>query len=211
MEYCRMNRRTALTTALALPALTSCYYSQYFDVTWDEEVKLYDGSVITVNFKFTHERLSCFSKYERAILRDTTMTFDAGPPYGQISQTFRRMQPVLLNKYDGNWYAVLETRGSGDNPYISGQDWGPHQNAYGQWPLKLTSAGFATIPIAEFPDAIIDQNLVRNVPPEELAVFDHQRVGLAGSKKLLIEKHVLHPDDMTLKKPLAKSANQPNN
>ena len=177
-----MNRRTAFMTALGLPTLTGCYYSQYFDVTWDEEVKLHDGSVIVVNFKFVHERLSRFSKYDRAILRDTTMTFDAGPPYGRVTQTFNRMQPVLLNKYEGEWYAVIVPRGAGDSPAVSG--------------------------IAEFPDAIISQNLVRNVPPEEMASYDGKRVDLDGAKAMLVAKHVLHPDDRVLKKPKSSTSNQ---
>lgn len=203
-----MNRRTAFMTALGLPTLTGCYYSQYFDVTWDEEVKLHDGSVIVVNFKFVHERLSRFSKYDRAILRDTTMTFDAGPPYGRVTQTFNRMQPVLLNKYEGEWYAVIVPRGAGDSPAVSGQDWGPWQNANGQWPLKLVSSAFKTVQIAEFPDAIISQNLVRNVPPEEMASYDGKRVDLDGAKAMLVAKHVLHPDDRVLKKPKSSTSNQ---
>jgi hypothetical protein len=197
----RVSRRTALITAVALPTLTGCYYPQYFDVTWDEEVKLHDGSVIVVNFKFTHERLSRFSKYDRAMLRDTTMSFDAGPPRGKVSQTFKRMQPVLLNKYQGEWYAVIVPRGSGDSPNLTGQDWGPWQNDRGQWPLKLTSNGFKTMPIAEFPEAIISLNLVRNVLPMEMALLDRKHIDLPGRKAELIQKHVLYQEDKTLKKP----------
>jgi hypothetical protein len=206
-----MNRRTAVTATLALPALTGCYYPQYFDVTWDEEVKLHDGSVIVVNFKFTHERLSRFSKYDRAMLRDTTMSFDADPPHGKVSQTFKRMQPVLLNKYQGEWYAVIESRGAGYNYHLTGQDWGPMQNAHGQWCLKLTSSSFKTIPMTEFPDAIINQNLVRNVPPMEMASLDGKRLELAGGKARLVEKHVLHPDHKTLKKPQISPAQSKTN
>ena len=53
-----MNRRTLIATCVATSVTTGCYYPQYFDVAWDEEVQLHDGSVIVVNFKFTHE-LSC--------------------------------------------------------------------------------------------------------------------------------------------------------
>jgi hypothetical protein len=202
-----MNRRTALTTALALPALTSCYYGQYFDVTWDEEVKLHDASVIVVTFKFVHERLSRFSKYDRAILRDTTMAFDAGPSHGRVSQTFNRMQPVLLNKYEGEWYAVIEKRGAGDSPSLTGQDWGPRQTAAAHWPLKLRAGAFKTIPIAEFPDPITSQNLVRNLPPEEMASYDGKRIDLDGAKAMLVTKHVIHPDDRMLKKPKSSTTN----
>lgn len=195
-----MNRRTVLATTLALATLTGCYYPQYFDVTWDEPVRLHDGTVITVNFKFTHERLNRLSRYEYAILRNTTMSFDAGPPFGRVSQVFKRMQPVLLNRYNGSWYAVIVTRGSGDDPSISGQDWGPRQTAHAEWPLKLTGSGFKTIPMAEFPDEIVAQNLIRNVPPEEMAEFDQKQLDL-NDKKLLIAKHVLHPDDKALRKP----------
>jgi hypothetical protein len=202
-----MNRRTAVTATLALPALTGCYYPQYFDVTWDEEVKLHDGSVIVVNFKFVHERTNRLSKYDRAMLRDTTMTFDAGPPHGRISQTFKRMQPVLLNKYEGEWYAVIVPRGAGANPGVTGQDWGPMQNGNGQWPLRLAGGAFKPMPIVEFPDVIINQNLVRNVPPEEMVAYDGKRIDLDGAKAILMTKHVLHPDHRTLKKPQPSKPN----
>lgn len=202
-----MRRRRVLAMMLTLPVLTGCYYPQYFHVTWDEEVKLHDGTVVIVNFKFTHERMNRFSKYDRAMLRDTTMSFDAGPPHGRVTQTFKRMQPVLLNKYDGEWYAVIVTRGAGDIPTLTGQDWGPMQNALGQWPLKLTAGTFKPMPISEFPDAIVAQNLVRNVPPEEMASFDGRRVDLDGVKALLVQKHVLYPDDRTVKKPASAQLN----
>ncbi len=197
-----MNRRNALTAAATLPALSGCYYPQYFDVIWDEEVKLHDGSVIVVNFKFTHERLSRFAKYDRAMLRDTTMSFDAGPPHGKVSQIFKRMQPVLLNKYQGEWYAVIVSRGEGYNYRLTGQDWGPMQNAQGQWCLKLTAGSFKTIPMAEFPDPIINQNLVRNVPEPEMALLDGKRIELDKKKAELMEKHVLFQEHKFLKKPL---------
>jgi hypothetical protein len=205
-----MNRRIALVTTLASAALSGCYYPQYFDVTWDEPVRLQDGTVISVNFKFTHERLNRLSRYEYAILRNTTMSFDAGPPFGRVSQVFNRMQPVLLNRYNGSWYAVIVPRGSGDDPSISGQDWGPWQSAHAEWPLKLTGSGFKTIPMAEFPDEIVAQNLIRNVPAEEMAEFDKKQIDL-NDKKLLVAKHVLHPEHRTLKKPRPPSTAQQSN
>lgn len=159
-----MNRRTLIATCVATSVTTGCYYPQYFDVAWDEEVQLHDGSVIVVNFKFTHERLDRFSRYGSAGLRDTTMSFDAGPPHGRVTQTFKRMQPVLLNRYDGVWYAVIVPRGAGDSPTITGQDWGPMQNGEGQWPLKLSAQGvFQPMRLEDFPDAIVAQHAMHGV------------------------------------------------
>lgn len=201
-----MNRRAILSLA-TLAGLTACSRSQFFNIGWDEEVKLHDGRVIVVNFKFTYERLDRFSDYGRAILRDTVMTFDAGQPLGRVSQAFKRMQPVALDQQDGVWYAVIEPRGAGDSPTISGQDWGPMQNGQGQRTVKLTLGGVKVIPIDEFPDQLIEFNLLREYGPlDELARFDKRLVDL-GTKASYRAMHNIHPDLVRLTKPRHPTAN----
>lgn len=195
-----MKRRTLMTLAGVFP-FAACSRRQFFNLGWNEEVKLHDGRVIVVDFKFTYERLDRTSEYGQAILRDTVMTFDSGPPLGRISQVFKRMRPVALNLYQGVWYAVIEKRGAGDSPTISGQDWGQMTTGEGQRTAKLTSNGFVPIPIAEFPDQLVELNLMRDHDPlAELAQFNDHHIDLR-SKASYIALHPTHPADIRLKKP----------
>lgn len=195
-----MSIRILVVSLFLLPFLSSCTYERFFFISWDEEIKLYDGTIIVVNFNFKHERLNNSSKYEHSILRDTTISFDAGAPFGRITQEFRRMQPVLINRYQGAWYAVITPRGLGDNPYVTGQDWGEIQNKNGQWPLKLTSEGFKTIRLAEFPSEIVVMNLLTSTPTLEEVALNGKLLKLDGVKGDLTKKHPLHPDLQQLNK-----------
>ena len=201
-----MKRRMLLGIA-AFGGLTACSRPQFFNIGWDEEVKLHDGRVIVVNLKFTYERLDRFSEYGKAILRDTVLTFDAGQPLGRVLQVFKRMRPVALDQSDGTWYAVIEPRGAGDSPTISGQDWGPMQNGQGHRTLKLTPNGFKVMPIDEFPNQLIEFNLLREYGPlEELARFNGRLVDLSA-KASYSAVHNIHPDLLRLTKPRRVTTN----
>lgn len=201
-----MKRRMLLGIA-AFGGLTACSRPQFFNIGWDEEVKLHDGRVIVVNLKFTYERLDRFSEYGKAILRDTVLTFDAGQPLGRVLQVFKRMRPALLNQLDGTWYAVIEEIGAGGSPTISGQDWGPMQTGQGQRTIKLAPNGFTVIPIQEFPDQLVECNLLRDYAPiEELARFDRRLVDL-NAKASYSNLYRTHPDDVRLVKPQLKQTN----
>jgi hypothetical protein len=193
-----MNRRTAITTALALPALTGCYYDQYFEVSWDEEVKLHDGRVIVVKLKFFYERLSRTSKYGKAILRDTELSFDAGLPRGRVTQLFKRVRPVMLDQFEGIWYVVLQGLGGSDSPKTSGQDWGETQNFYADRIARLGSSGFEAIPIHELPKPLDNKNLLHDYAPvEEWVAFGGRLVDL-NTKATYSAKYRPHPSDAKL-------------
>ena len=194
-------KRRALFGIATLGLLGACSYPPFFSIAWDEEVGLHDGRVIVVNLKFTYERLDGSSEYGQAILRDTVMTFDAGQELGRVSQVFKRMRPVTLDQYQGTWYSVIETSGAGDSPTISGQDWGQLTTEQGQRTIKLTPGGFVPIPIPEFPDQLIELNLMRDHDPlEELARFNGRLIDL-NTKAAYIDLHPTHPLDIQLKKP----------
>ncbi len=200
-------KRRALLGAAALGALGACSRSKFFKLAWDEEAKLHDGRVIVVNLKFTYERLDVFSEYERAILRDTEMTFDSGSPLGRVSQMFRRMRPLSLDQRAGTWYTVIEARGAGDSPTISGQDWGPSQTREGRRTTKLVATGFVPIPIAEFPNELVEFNLLREHDPlEEVSRFNGRLVDLE-IKAAYNALHPNHPADVRLAKPLHAQPN----
>jgi hypothetical protein len=193
-----MNRRTALTTALAVPALTGCYYSQYFDVTWDEEVKLHDGRVIVAKLKFFYERLSRISKYGSAILRDTELSFDTGSQRGRVTQLFKRVRPVMLDQFEGVWYVVLQGLGGSGSLKVSGQDWGETQNFDGDRIARLGPTVFEAIPIYELPKPLDNKNLLHDYAPvEEWAAFGGTLVDLR-TKATYSAKYPPHPSDVKL-------------
>ena len=197
-----MTKRTLLALFVFVVLPIVYFYRQFYTVTWDEEVRLHDGRIIVANLKFKYERLWFFTQYQETMLREVTLTFDAGAPYGIVKQQFNRMQPRLLNYYEGEWYGVIATRGAGDDPKLTGQDWGDLQTGHGQYPLKLTSEGFKPIPIAKFPDAIIDMSLLFEVPRQQAPQYDGMQLNLgAGLKTQLLQKYPSHPDLTKLRKP----------
>ena len=196
-----MQRRSIILLSLGLPTLTSCYYPQYFYTSWDEEVKLHDGSVIVIKLKFKFERRSRFKEYDDIMLRDTTMTFDAGPPFGVVTQEFRQMQPTLLNKYEDTWYAVIVPRGGGFNYNLTGQDWGSQQqNASHQAPIKLTAEGFKWIQLSQFPDAIVTNNMLQIDSFREMVSQNGRSFQLGGSKAELARKYFVPHENRILSK-----------
>ena len=201
-----MKRRSMLLLPLAIPAITACYYPEFFYTSWDEEVLLHDGTIIVVKFKFKFERRSQFKEFDDIMLRDTAITFDSGPPFGIVTQEFRRMQPVLLNKYEGIWYGVIVPRGAGRDFNLTGQDWGPQQNPTNQTPVKLNANGFKFIRLSEFPDAILQTNVLYIYSMQEMAERNGQLLQLNGVKADLAKKHIIPPEKRLLfkHKPAAK-------
>jgi hypothetical protein len=204
-----MNRRTALLMPLAPAALAGCYYPQYFDVSWDEEVKLHDDRVIVAKLRFFYERLSRTSKYGRAILRNTELSFDAGPPRGRVTQLFKRVRPVLLDQFNGTWYVVLQGLGGSDSPRTSEQDWGEGQNFDGDRIAKLGPAGFEPTPIHLLPKQIERKNLLHDhAPVEEWVAFDGTLVDLR-TKQTYSQKYPRHPSEARLIRTRPEPAPQP--
>ena len=179
-------RRKVIASLLTLPLLGGCY-PQYFDLGWDEEVTLHDGSIITAKLNFKYERRSRNTRYELAMIRDTTLSFDAGPPFGRITQVFVRVQPMLLNSFEGSWYLVIRQRGGDSISREATKQWGDSESGYFEWPLKLTNTGFKSIPLAEFPDPINKLNLVAYATPEKMAEFNGQLLQINGQKEMLMK------------------------
>lgn len=200
-----MKRRLALPALAALPILGGCYYSQHFDVTWVEDVKLHDGSVMAVRLTFLFERLNRFSEFDKSMLRSTTLEFDAGPPHGYVRQIFKGMQPVLLDRFNGRWYVAIEPRGAGDIPAFTGQNWGPPQNKRSQRCARLEGNAFRPIPIAELPEATTHANLVRGLSPREMHALDGSLISLEQSQGLL-ERYAPRDEDRRIAKPRQMNA-----
>ena len=162
-----MNRRNFAALAVATPLVSGCLWDRYFDVQWNEQVKLSDGKVITVHFKYRFERVYVhfreFTRYGGTIVdRDATLTFDAGGDVGQVTQLFKGVTPVYLGQHQGVWYAVL----AGGGGYYEtarktpGQDWGDFEGPYDQWAVKLVGKQFQPISKLALPDEIQEPNML---------------------------------------------------
>lgn len=82
-------------------------YPQFFDIAWDEEVKLHDGRVIVVHVKRTFERRDRFDRW-LALDRDTEIAFDAGPPWGKFKRNFERYDVTMIEQKGSSWYFNLQ-------------------------------------------------------------------------------------------------------
>ncbi|MBK6853700.1 MAG: hypothetical protein IPG93_19500 [Burkholderiales bacterium] len=194
-------RRTAilLGTLASWPFLTGFFYPPFFDLSWDEEVQLHDGRVILVHLKFTYERLSRFSKYGNAILRNTEMSFDAGPPRGRVTQLFRRQKPVMLDQKEGKWYVVLIALGG--LSLIRDEDWGPIQTSQSHRVGKMNSTKFEPVPIDYLPGEFDTPNIDYHYGPlEDRIGFDAKTLTLLD-KRLRNENYPLGPGDRRFERP----------
>ena len=197
-------RRGLMMATLGTPLMTGCLWPRFFDLGWDEEVQLHDGRVIVVKVKYTYERLGGpvrFSRYGSLILRDTTLTFDAGPPNGMISQFFMGVHPILLDQADGIWYVVLNGGPYGQSRQVPGQNWGPGQNFSEQNIALLKDKNFSPTSIKQLPAMFTIPNLlVQYSPVEELAAFNSTRLTLT-QKASYLNKYPLGPGDMKIERP----------
>jgi hypothetical protein len=155
-----MNRRTFTMTAMATPLFSACFYDQYFDIEWDEEVLLHDGRVIIVKLKHTYERLQQgATKYGgKNILRDSTITFDAGGTTGVITQLLKGGWPLCLDQVDGIWYLVFYWNARWSPSLLGDQNWGEDQNGNGQYVATLQGKNFKTISICVLPAKVQKPN-----------------------------------------------------
>jgi len=194
-------RRTAmlLATLASWPWLTGFGWPQFFDLSWDEEVQLHDGRVIVVHLKFTYERLSRLSRYDRVILRNSEMSFDAGPPHGRIKQLFRRQKPVFLDRKDGQWYLVLEERGA--RSLIRDEDWGPKQNSTGQWVGVLRDGRFTPTPLDLLPSEFDAPNMLYEYAPMEQIVKLDKTTLTLRQKTEYLRLYPLGPGDQHIDRP----------
>lgn len=182
-----MNRRNFTLGAGAGLLLSGCLWDKHFDLSWDEEVQLHDGRVIVVKLKHTFERLQPgFGRYGGTnILRDTTLTFDAGGLSGTVSQLFKGHHPLFIGQADGVWYTTIYGAPYYRSQEIPGQNWGLHW--YDCNPAaKLGGQGFEPISIHDLPAIFQEANvLVLNAPADELAKFNNGRVTLKDKEEWL--------------------------
>jgi hypothetical protein len=154
-----MKRRIPIAALLAI--VFSCFifyvalfglYPRYFDISWDEEVRLNDGSMIVVHVKDTYERRgSQLSRYADAVRRRTQIAFDAGPGLGHITFS-TRLGIRLLDRIERNWYVVLFGQGPfGNFPDETPVQWGLDFSKSEERLAKLRDGRFIPISWDEAP------------------------------------------------------------
>jgi hypothetical protein len=128
--------------------------------SWQEEVKLSDGRVITVTQKRRYEG-SYSGQDFGTVVRESWLTFKL-PEFGNQEITWHEnLKPRILNLYDGKLYVV------GIPP--TGQEWRDYGKPQpGYIGFRYENGGWLRIPFAEIPVAIYDTNLwIENDPPNK--------------------------------------------
>jgi hypothetical protein len=198
-----MKRRTFAAAVATTPLLNACFYDDFFTSEWEEEIQLHDKSVIVANVKQTFVRLTQgITPYGGMIVpRDCTFTFDAGKPFGKVSQLFRNFRPIFLDREDGVWYAVLKGKYFAGYKEITGQYWGELEVSAGQRAIKLVDGKWQPISMRYLPAKFKEINiLVLYGAANEWAKFDSTHITLGEKAEWLI-KHPHHPDNYFLKRP----------
>lgn len=143
-----------------LPMLGGCSNT----LTWQEEVKLFDGRVITVTQKWQYDR--------DRMPRDFKLTFKV-PEFGNQEITWHEsLMPQVLNVYEGKLYIVGIPFGEAEyrqygKPF---PEYIPYRYEAGQW---------QSIPFAEIPLAIYDTNMWIDSEP----VNGAERISLSDKAK----------------------------
>lgn len=203
-----MNRRNfmAATGTASLLTLTGCFWDQYFDLSWDEEVQLLDDRVIVIKLKYTYERLQRgFTRYSgRNILRESTITFNAGGTTGSVTQSLKGGWPLSLEQVDGNWYMVFYWNSGWSPSLLGGQNWGVDQNGSGQYVGILQGNQFKSIAICSLPLKVQTPNLrfLRdNVA--DLAAFDGKLITLQDKQSA--DQRPSNPSEASIQRPVPRS------
>lgn len=197
-----MKRRTFAAAAVTTPLLNACFYDDFFTSEWEEEIQLHDKSVIVANVKHTFVRLTQgLTPYGGMIVpRDCTFTFDAGKPFGKVSQLFRNFRPIFLDRDDDVWYAVLEGAYFTKYKEITGQYWGELE-VPGHRGIKLVNGKWEPMSLRSLPEKFKNSNMLVLVgAADEWAKFDGMRVSLIEKSEWKI-KHPHHPIHLYLERP----------
>ncbi len=199
-------RRSLLLSAFGTSLLSSCLWPRFFDIAWEEEVQLRDGRITLAGVKYTYERLSnaLLDRYDRAILRNTELSFDAGPGIGRFTQLFKKHRVNAIEQVDGHWYLLLQTRGEAAVVKTESgwkEEWGAAQSAAGHKCVRLDKTGIVMVPLKEMRSALRMINLLMDYAPiAELAALNGTRVTVS-QKALLLARYPLHPSDLQLASP----------
>ncbi|MDD5385501.1 MAG: hypothetical protein PHG89_11585 [Gallionella sp.] len=156
MNLTKLLKHLTFGMALAsVPMLGGCGDNT---LTWQEEIKLSDGRVITITQKRRYESVYTGSNYGN-LPREYWLIFKL-PEFGNKEITWHEnLLPQVLNVYQGKFYVVgtpfteVEFRQYG-KPF---PEYVPYRYEAGQW---------QRIPFNEIPEAIYETNLWIDTEPE---------------------------------------------
>src|SRR4051812_47117886 len=99
-----LSRRRALA-AMTTSLIAGCSGSRFFRLHWDEEVLVAPGSTVVVSLQYVYENLGGLfeGRYERAILRQTDISFNAGESIGRFSKSFDHHHVDLIVLVENTW------------------------------------------------------------------------------------------------------------
>jgi hypothetical protein len=206
-----VKRRELLTAALCAPLMSGCDRSRFFVIGWDEEVRLHAGHVIVVKVRYTYEHLGSIfasNRYDPSILRSTYLSFDAGTPSGQFTQTFEKHRVNTIDQFNDKWHIVLETRGVAKfTETASGwkEEWGAPVDSAGHKCLRLDPDGLVGAPVDDLPKEYLWPNILMDTADtSELVKFDGSRVTLA-QKSAYLAKYPLNPVETQIERRMHKA------
>lgn len=189
--------------AATLGALQGCSYPPTFNVSWEEELALLDGSTSIVELRYVFHRLYRQNLYEHAYARDCELTFDAGSSAGRVTQFFMGAVPMLLDRVDGRWYLYLNSRSYAAARATPGQDWAD-QTGCGITSARLEGSRFVQVPINSTPAHLNRANFMQLLgPTRELAGLQGARVTLPFKRKYVSE-HPLDPCSLRMERPVVR-------
>jgi hypothetical protein len=160
-------------------------WPRYFDIAWDEEVQLHDGSVILIHVKESHERLGRrLFRYENTLFRGNEFTFkDPQTLEGIFVKS--RLGISLIDKINGNWYIVLCRQGPFGESDETPTQWGHDFTQKEERLAKLKQGKFSPVSWDEAPaNSLQEENLFSSVRIDVLATFDGKRMSLQDKKYL---------------------------
>jgi hypothetical protein len=101
-----MKRRTLLAASATAPFLSGCIYPDLYEISYEEEVQLHDGSMIWVSFtRFWKRRSFSMDQYPKlAFSLGQQFSFDPGNSTGRFSYRFNAGGLNFLHRKNGFWY-----------------------------------------------------------------------------------------------------------
>jgi hypothetical protein len=160
-------------------------WPRYFDIAWDEEVQLHDGSVILIHVKGNFQRLGMhLFPYEKTLFRGSEFAFK-DPQTQEVISVKSRLGISLIDKINGNWYLVLRRQGPHGYPDETPSHWGDDFTENEERLAKLKQGRFVPVSWDEAPPNSLEKtNLFSTGRIDVLATFDGKRMTLLDKKNL---------------------------
>jgi lipopolysaccharide export LptBFGC system permease protein LptF len=160
-------------------------WPRYFDIAWDEEVQLHDGSVILINVKQSYQRLGMhLFRYEKTLFRGNEFTFK-DPQTQEVISVKSRLGIALIDKVNGDWYILLRRQGPFGEADETPNRWGDDFTQKEERLAKYKQKQFVPVSWDEAPANSLEKvNLFSSGKIDVLATFNGKRMSLQDKAKL---------------------------